>query len=170
MRPKKIGIIGAGPGGAWLAYKLARAGFEVQLFDHRAPWEKPCAGGLSDVVWHDWPELAPLQQQGFANRRVRIITVEDTRFESDLHRSFYAIARQKLGQFILDLAVGAGAVFSRTKVAGIEPKAGGFELKYGSGQGALVDFVVGADGINSHVRRMFCSSWDRSDYCYTLSM
>lgn len=29
MSLKKIGIIGAGPAGAWLAFKLAKTGFEV---------------------------------------------------------------------------------------------------------------------------------------------
>ena len=36
---KTIAIIGAGPAGSMLAYKLASSDKRVLLYDHKAPWE-----------------------------------------------------------------------------------------------------------------------------------
>ena len=52
-----IGIIGAGPAGSMLAYKLASSGIKVLLYDHRAPWEKPCGGMLRPGTFNENPEL-----------------------------------------------------------------------------------------------------------------
>jgi flavin-dependent dehydrogenase len=41
---KTIAIIGAGPAGSMLAYKLASDDKKVLLYDHKASWEKPCCG------------------------------------------------------------------------------------------------------------------------------
>jgi len=40
-------IVGAGPAGAWAAYRLARAGVRVTIFDPSHPREKPCGGGVT---------------------------------------------------------------------------------------------------------------------------
>src|SRR5437016_2390251 len=42
-----VGIIGAGPAGAWTAYGLARRGARVRIFDASHPREKPCGGGVT---------------------------------------------------------------------------------------------------------------------------
>src|SRR5260370_6675114 len=42
-----VAIVGAGPGGAWAAYSLARRGAKVLLFDPSHPREKPCGGGVT---------------------------------------------------------------------------------------------------------------------------
>ena len=170
MSLKKIGIIGAGPAGAWLAFKLAKAGFEVLLFDQKAPWEKPCAGGLADVIWHDCPELEPLKEQGCHNRKVRIITVKNEALAAELSRPLYTVSREKLGQFTIDLACAAGARFHKTRVEKLESKGRGFELQDRAGEIFAVDFLAGAEGISSRVRRMFCEPWSRMDYFYTLSL
>ena len=61
-----IAIIGAGPAGSMLAYKLASSGRRVHLFDHRAPWEKPCGGMLSAATIDENPEL---QRYPYPTRR-----------------------------------------------------------------------------------------------------
>ena len=40
----KVGIIGAGIGGSYLAYLLSRRGMDTVAFDSRAPHEKLCGG------------------------------------------------------------------------------------------------------------------------------
>src|SRR5262245_32492250 len=40
-------IVGAGPAGAWTAYRLARAGARVAIVDGSHPREKPCGGGVT---------------------------------------------------------------------------------------------------------------------------
>ena len=57
MLPKQIAIVGGGPAGAFAAEQVARAGFEVTLFDEKLAWEKPCGGGLTDKALVRWPFL-----------------------------------------------------------------------------------------------------------------
>jgi flavin-dependent dehydrogenase len=54
---KTIAIIGAGPAGSMLAYKLASCTKKVLLYDHKAPWEKPCGGMLRSDTIDEHPEL-----------------------------------------------------------------------------------------------------------------
>lgn len=56
----EIGILGAGPAAARAAELLADAGAELILLDPKAPWEKPCGGGLTAGTLHQVPELAEL--------------------------------------------------------------------------------------------------------------
>ena len=169
MLINKVGIIGAGPAGGYLACRLAQKGFEVLLFDDKAPWEKPCAGGLADLVWNRYPELVSLQKEGFPNRKVRIVSVKNHMFESELSRPLYTVSRKVLGQFLIDRACNAGTRMVRAKVTGLEKTTNGFILKTSGGDSTLVDFVVGAEGFSSHVRKMFCPAWTGPDYGYTLS-
>ena len=53
----RIAIVGAGPAGSMLAYRLASGGKRVHLYDHRAPWEKPCGGMLRAGIIEANPEL-----------------------------------------------------------------------------------------------------------------
>src|ERR671925_352720 len=40
-----VAFVGAGPAGAWAAYRLARGGANVAIIDGSHPREKPCGGG-----------------------------------------------------------------------------------------------------------------------------
>ena len=40
-------VVGAGPAGSWLAYRLASAGARVAIYDPSHPREKPCGGGVT---------------------------------------------------------------------------------------------------------------------------
>ncbi|MFN6202944.1 MAG: FAD-dependent oxidoreductase, partial [Acidobacteriota bacterium] len=53
----KIAIIGAGPAGAQLAHELSMQGAEVDLYDPRPPWEKPCGGGVTSKALAEFPFL-----------------------------------------------------------------------------------------------------------------
>lgn len=170
MEPKQIGIIGAGPAGAWLAARLAQAGFKVLLFDHRAPWNKPCAGGLDPLLWKKFAPLEPLRKECLANARARLITINRDVIDVELNPPICTLPRKRLSQFLLKLAQSAGAIFSPSKITGFAAKAGGFELEYSAGQKVLVDFLVGADGAASAVRNRFCPAWQKQDYCVTLSL
>src|SRR5215510_12945576 len=42
-----VAIVGGGPAGCRLAWRLARAGVRVAIFDGSHPREKPCGGGVT---------------------------------------------------------------------------------------------------------------------------
>ena len=60
-----VAIVGAGPAGCRAAWRLARAGTRVALFDGSHPREKPCGGGITgralDLV-RDAIDISALQR------------------------------------------------------------------------------------------------------------
>jgi len=170
MGLKKIGIIGAGPAGSFCAYKLAKAGFEVLLFDHKAVWDKPCGGGLTAPVWEQFPELMPLQEFCYPNENARLITSTGHKVEIKLANPLYVISRKQMAQFLLDTAVSAGAKFIPKRILKLARKNSGFELEDTDSVKIQVDFLIAADGVNSLVRKTFCPRWRIDDYYFTLSL
>ena len=53
----KVAIVGAGVGGSYLSYCLARNGVDTIIFDFRAPQEKLCAGGITYKATAKFPVL-----------------------------------------------------------------------------------------------------------------
>ena len=68
----RVGIVGAGPAGAFAAERLARAGHAVTVYDPSHPREKPCGGGVTPGVFQRFPELGTLQQMSKAAQRVSL--------------------------------------------------------------------------------------------------
>jgi len=169
MKPLKTGIIGAGPAGAWLASRLANAGFEVILFDPRAPWKKPCAGGLYTVIWDEFPELEPVKTLGLAGHKARLVTVKNDTVEIDFTRPLYIVDREKLGEFLLDQARASGAGFIPRKIEAFSQTDSGFEISDERGEHFQIDFLVGADGASSLARRRLAPGWSKLDFIFTLS-
>jgi len=170
MKPKKIGIIGAGPAGGLLAWRLAKSGFEVLLFDHRAPWAKPCAGGMASYIWDEFPELEPLKKQGRSNRIAAIVSIKGERLEVELRKPLLVLSRKIFGKFLIQNAVAAGAKFLAQKITGFEKQTNGFELTDSRSEKFQVDFLVGADGVGSLVRRKLFGNWAKPDFCFTRSI
>ncbi|MCG6957357.1 MAG: FAD-dependent monooxygenase [Gemmatimonadetes bacterium] len=147
-----IGIIGAGPAGARAAELLAAAGARVVMLDPKAPWEKPCGGGLTDSAFDEFPELEDLKP---AARRVASIHVQaewDEALVVPLHRPIWILSRRTLGRWQLDRAVRAGAEHLPLRVTHAHRTSGGWSLETSAGHVA-VPFLLGADGAASLVRR-----------------
>jgi flavin-dependent dehydrogenase len=170
MAHHNVGIIGAGPAGAWLAARLAKAGAEVFLFDHRAPWAKPCAGGMDPLIWREFPALEPLKTKGYPNQKVRIVTVRGDKLDINLPQPIYTLPRMEISQWLVDFATAAGAKFSREKITDFRAIDRGFALQSDGKEVAQVDFLVGADGAASMVRRRFCPDWPKSEFCFAINV
>src|SRR2546426_11296202 len=55
----KVAVVGAGPGGALLAWHLAHDGAAVTVFDASHPPEKPCGGGGTAPALDPLPPPTP---------------------------------------------------------------------------------------------------------------
>src|SRR2546426_3342591 len=105
----KVAVVGAGPGGALLAWRLARDGASVTVFDASHPREKPCGGGVTARALDLLPP-AP------ADDPLPARLVETCRFESGmgdgvdvpLRRSVAVAARRELDGWILRRGGGGG--------------------------------------------------------------
>jgi flavin-dependent dehydrogenase len=149
----EVGIVGAGPAGARAAELLAAQGAGVLLLDAKAPWEKPCGGGLTSTIFDEIPEM--LEVQSFSRRidRARVELGTELQLDVRLARPIWIVSREALGDWQLQRAVAAGAVHERLRVRGVTRAASrGWLLETDRGP-IGVGTLIGADGAASLVRR-----------------
>jgi flavin-dependent dehydrogenase len=147
----KAAVVGAGPGGALLAWHLAHDGAAVTVFDASHPREKPCGGGVTARALELLPPAPPDDP-----RPARL--VETCRFESGmghgvdvpLRRPVAVAARRELDGWLLRRAVAAGAEHVSERVTEVDATG---RVRTGAGVARVFDVVVGADGAGSLVRR-----------------
>lgn len=146
----EIGIVGAGPAGARAAELLAAAGAEVLLLDPKAPWEKPCGGGLTAGLFDEVPELSELD----GARRVGAARLEapGASIQIPLDAPLTVICRIDLARWQLARAEAAGAVHLPWRVRRLGRLNDEWRLQTEAGE-VRVRKLVGADGAASTVRR-----------------
>lgn len=169
MTDKTIAIAGAGVAGLYLACLLGEQKRKVLLFDHKAPWEKPCGGGLTYKVHDEFPDIISLNIPMRENRSMVIITPFGRRTSMTTDSPITAVSRKNLARALLDRAVSAGAEFHSEKILSLSRSSGGIRLKTSAGE-YMPDFTVGADGVHSIVRKTFASPFAREDLCLTYGM
>ena len=152
----EVGIVGAGPAGARAAELLATLGVDVLLWDGKAPWEKPCAGGLTAAVLRHVPELAEVVPEAQPIERVRLETALGAWLEIPLERRLYVISRTVLSRWQLGRARDAGAEFVREPVRRLARMGNGWRVTLASGVERRVRCLIGADGGASLVRAVAC--------------
>ncbi len=164
----KTAIIGAGPAGLYLAEKLARRGEDVSVFDPRAPWEKPCGGGLTPRVFREFPEILDLTDQWHQVRDIKVILSNGREVRILAEYPFKTISRKLLAEALLKRAREAGAEFFPEKVEDIVGTAEGFDVVTGSRRHSC-GFLVGADGAGGITRRKLAGRFKRHDFCLAFS-
>ena len=148
-----VAVVGGGPAGSLLAFKLARDGASPTIFDASHPREKPCGGGLTAkalALLPAAPAADPLPARW----------VDACRFESgageavdvSLPQPVAIASRRELDAWLLRRATEAGArhVAERVVEVGADRR-----LRTAAGRVEGFDLVVGADGASSLVRRTF---------------
>ena len=156
-------IAGAGPAGSTAAYLLGKAGLNVLIIDkNKFPRKKLCGG----LITHRTVKLLErvfdvtietLTQHGIIEYeadhyqvygRKRLIT------ERSFEIPFRFIDREKYDNFLLQKAQQAGAsLVEGDAVTSIDLS--GSSIKTRRGWNFTADVIIGADGINSKVRRSF---------------
>jgi geranylgeranyl reductase family protein len=161
-----VAIVGGGPAGAWTAFQLARAGARVAIVDGSHPREKPCGGGLSARALH---LLRPLPEALGRSGN----TITSSRFSDGAQRADVPLAypgretpalivssRRLFDRSLLDAACSAGAELVPERVTTIERTAAGWTLRAG-GRPIETEWLIGADGANSLVRRTVAQPFPR---------
>jgi flavin-dependent dehydrogenase len=159
----RIAIVGAGPAGCHLAYRLAATDHEILIFDPRAPWEKPCGGGLGSLVGQHFPGVMTLSFPRHSPTRLLLRASDGSQVERSFEQPPWSIvSRADLGRALLERALRSTAAVPvanghvrllHQKVMDAQRSGDGWRLRTTSGQVFSADFLVGADGVQSIVRR-----------------
>ena len=149
-----VAIVGAGPAGSFCAERLARAGHSVTIYDPSHPREKPCGGGVTPGVFEKYPELAEIRVAARSSSVVRLRAPRGKRVLAiPLSNPIEIFSRRVLDALLLERARKAGAELRPVRVRRARADSAGVELELETGTCPRHDFVVGADGASSIVRR-----------------
>ncbi len=156
----RVAIIGAGPAGCVLAWRLARAGASVTLIEKSAfPRVKVCGEFVSPAATDILEQIvAPARLRALGAMRVGEMAVEvrdragrERRAEFPMPRSAWALSRAALDHELLALAKTAGAsVVQPASVRDVEYLDGGVRVRLAAGEAIDADLVVHADGSGRH--------------------
>ena len=149
----KAAIVGAGPAGSLLAFRLAGDGAHVTVFDASHPREKPCGGGVTAkalALLPPEPPDDPLPARRLSACRFESGTGEAV--ELRLERPVAVAARLELDGWLLRRATAAGASHVAERVVDVDVAG---HVRTDAGPRGRFDIVVGADGAGSLVRRTF---------------
>lgn len=147
----QVGIVGGGPAGARAAELLARHGVDVLILDPRAPWEKPCGGGLTSALFEEMPDFEEVKSLSRAVERARVELTPEVGFEVPLGKPIWIVSREALGRWQLERALTVGASLQVARVVRIDRIARGWRLETDAGR-VTVGALIGADGAASTVR------------------
>ncbi len=148
---EEIVIVGGGPAGAYCAYELAEKGIKPAIFDHSHPREKPCGGGISQLTLQKFPFLEQYRSLGGSYGGLKIISCTGSSVTFRGQKGFN-ISRKILDQQILRMATSKGARLFKEKVLALK-KRSDFWLVKTDKRLIKTKIIVGADGVNSLVRR-----------------
>jgi geranylgeranyl reductase family protein len=159
----KVAIVGAGPAGSYCAYKLAENDSYPSIFDYSHPREKPCGGLTSGVAQEYFPFLKSLPIPHSERSTITLISPSGRRLIIRFRKGkIVSFSRLKFDQYLLNMAVNQGADLIEEKVIGLERKYGWWKVRTQK-QSYAVETVVGADGVNSMVRRNIIGSLNKRD-------
>jgi len=162
----RIAIVGAGPAGAWASSLLARRGHAVTLIDSQAPWEKPCGGGVTTKALSSFGIFESDLPRKYIDR-ITIYFSDQRSVTVPTEQPIAVLSRRELGKYLMAEAETAGVTIVRSRVTKVDPAGRGWTL---STRDSLMqsDFLIGADGATSMVRRTLGTALQPEDLCVTL--
>jgi len=146
-----IAIVGGGPAGAYLGYRLAQNGIYATIYDDSHPREKPCGGGITPFTLERFPLLKGVPSSYRFVHRILVISPEGEEATVSGLR-IMNVSREHLDKYLLQKATDSGAKLIEERVTGIEERADGWLIRTEKGE-YRSRLLIGADGVHSVVRR-----------------
>ena len=145
-------VAGAGPAGSRAAELLAKRGYSVLLLDPKAPWEKPCGGGLTAAALRHTPELRELAGETVTIRELLVVAPSGASVVVPLRNPYEVVSRLTLSRWGLERAQAAGARLLPVAAQGINRVPDGWRLTDSRGGEHWAGWLVAADGATSRLR------------------
>ena len=148
---KCVAILGGGPAGAFAAAQLASAGLEVQLFDEKLAWEKPCGGGLTYKAYTQYPFLLDNPTPKRVVRETVLAAPGVGGVTLKLDEPLLIYSRFDLNRLLLDRAGHAGAQIEKARILSLARGASRWQIRTSAGT-AEADFCIVATGARNPLR------------------
>jgi geranylgeranyl reductase family protein len=164
----EVAIVGGGPAGSYCAYCLAENGIHPTIFDHSHPREKPCGGMISPLAQELFPFLKNLPIDHIKRVKMYLFPPSGRKVTVKTKKSqIICVSRLKFDQFMLNKALNKGVELAKEKVVDVERKNDLWKIKTDKGC-YYAKILVGADGVNSIIRRRIMKSLNLEDkgICY----
>ena len=151
-----VAIIGAGPTGTVCGYLLKKAGVNCVIVDYATfPREKICGGGLTPKAYELLQELMPdlhYDYQGVSH--FKLMMDGKTLCEVDIAKELRMVRRKDFDNEMLNQFLAEGGNLLKDSFSRFEEQNDGTILvTLKSGEQLLCNYLVGADGANSKVRK-----------------
>lgn len=159
-RKFEVAIVGGGPAGSTCGYELAKAGVDVAIFDHSHPREKPCGGAISARIlkYMKLPD-------NVIERKIDWLFLESpngSMVKIKSKNAGFFVMRKKMDSWMLQRAKKAGVIIIEEQVIDVNKQNGVWRLY--TKKGVLESkFLIGADGINSVVRKKIIGPIPKKD-------
>lgn len=163
----KVAVVGAGVGGSYLCYVLAKNGLDTIIFDSRAPHEKLCGGGISYKAVAQFPVLEELPCPRNVVWKSVIISPQDRVVTIELSKPLTIFNRMDLDSGLLRKARESGAHFRKERVRSFVREGDHWRIFTETGD-YRGEILVGADGALSGTRRRLGLPRKTRDYFFAL--
>jgi flavin-dependent dehydrogenase len=163
----RICIVGARLSGSYAALLLAKQGHQVWLLDDSTEKEKPCGGGVTAkaIGTTRWFHEHPLPHTRVD--LLRLMTLDGRRSELPLRDPIRIFARFTLDSALLGSALLAGARFIPERANAFLPTGNGWVVRARKFE-IEADYLIGADGATSSVRRAVTTRFSAPDLSLAL--
>src|SRR4051794_40017375 len=150
---KQVAILGGGPAGAFAAEQLASAGLNVQLFDEKLAWEKPCGGGLTFKAYSQYPFLIDNATPKRFVTETMLAAPHAGEVSLKMDDPLLIYSRFDLNRMLLERADRAGAQIEKARILELARTGTGWKLRTNSGT-AEADYCIVATGARNPLREV----------------
>ena len=155
MEEKKVVIVGAGPAGATCGILLRRKNIDCVLIDRAVfPRDKICGGGLTPRSYKLLMRMLPdFKYEYNSVRRLKLSIEGEKVLDFLMDEEIRIVKRREFDSLLLAKYQEEGGDFINEALIGIEEQGDKVIVTLKNGRKIACDYLVGADGANSRVRR-----------------
>lgn len=155
MEKVTVLIVGAGPAGCTCGLLLRKKNVECIVLERAMfPRDKICGGGLTPRSYQLLNRLLPEFHYDYNSvKQIRLMIEGKMAFDLTMPEELRIVKRREFDAMLLKEYKKSGGAFVNESLTGIEEKDGLIIVTLQSGRHIACDYLIGADGANSRVRK-----------------